>query len=82
MIDVFLEKIKQISSRKKVVIIVAKTTFSQLQSKFEILHAEKTILQNTLTQKYVCIDSLNKEKTVYKIQLLRKKNTLKSYRIE
>ena len=51
MIDVFLEKIKQVSSRKKVVITVAKTTFSQLQSKFEILHDEKTILQNTLAQK-------------------------------
>ena len=47
---------------------------SQLETQIEALHDEKTVLvlQNTLAQKEVCIDSLNKEKIGIQATLTQK----------
>ena len=59
--DTFLEKMKQISSSKNSSKDSSNKAsidkLSQLQTQIETLHDENTVLQNTLTQKEVCIDT-------------------------
>ena len=63
----FLEKMKQISSSKNSNDSSNKAridTLSQLQTQIETLHDEKAVLQNTLAQKEICIDNLNKDTVI------------------
>ena len=39
-------------------------TLSQLQTQIETLPDEKAVLQNTLAQKEICIDNLNKDTVI------------------
>ena len=63
----FLEKMKQISSSKNSNDSSNKAridTLSQLQTQIETLPDEKAVLQNTLAQKEICIDNLNKDTVI------------------
>ena len=76
--DTFLEKMKQIISSKNSSKDSSNKAsidkLSQLETQIEALHDEKTVLvlQNTLAQKEVCIDSLNKEKIGIQATLTQK----------